>query len=138
MPTAVFVYRRAEGEGRASNPPGDAVRIPGATRASSFGLAENEFGSLSVDFTGAAEAARPVSRLRKPPRVSCRRSCHFNATRIGNGYRVHCNLQARLKVTRSFAVRERRSSRLAERGRWIPEKQGNVIVTDASRQKGVR
>jgi hypothetical protein len=54
MPTAVFVNRRAEGEGRASEPLGDAVPIPGATRASAFGLAEIEDGLFSVDFSGAA------------------------------------------------------------------------------------
>jgi hypothetical protein len=39
---AVLVYRRAVGDGSASNPLGDAVPIPGATRASAFGLAVND------------------------------------------------------------------------------------------------
>jgi hypothetical protein len=34
---AVFVYRRAVGDGRASNPLGEAVPHPGATPASAFG-----------------------------------------------------------------------------------------------------
>jgi hypothetical protein len=40
--TAAVVYRRAVGDGSPSNPLSDAVPIPGATRASAFGLAVNE------------------------------------------------------------------------------------------------
>jgi hypothetical protein len=41
-----FVYRRAVGDGSDSNPLGDAVPNPGATRACAFGLAINEEGQI--------------------------------------------------------------------------------------------
>jgi hypothetical protein len=45
--TTAFVYRRAVGDGSASNSLRDAVPIPGATRASAFGLAVNEQSGVS-------------------------------------------------------------------------------------------
>ena len=44
--TAALVYRRAVGDGSASNPLGDAAPIPGATRAGACGLAVNKKAAL--------------------------------------------------------------------------------------------